>query len=70
MSALADRIRGIVGAPGRVASAAQGLNPAPPAGLQACATAALETALGGMWRESAGARCFVVERRMEPSRRH
>ena len=70
MSPLADRIRGIVGAPGRVPSAAQGFNPAPPAGLKACATAALETALGGTWRESAGARCFVVERRMEPSRRH
>lgn len=69
MSGLADRIRGIV-------------NQAPKGPLDAlgppkrdpreggCATPDVESVLGGEWREAGDARCFVVERRMDPSSRH
>ena len=61
MSALADRIRGIV-APGAPVPIEPGLRdlPAPPA----CPD--LVAALGGLWRGG----CFVVERRSDPAVRH
>ena len=80
MSSLADRIRGIVGgAPGPTgvspsgvapSGVAQGFSPADDAGLKACATNEIEQILGGAWRYADGRRCFVVDRRWDPSARH
>ena len=66
MSKLTDRIRGIVGTPqnvGRVVAPAHAAVPQPGA-------ADFESVLGGTWRDAAGARCFVVERRVNPATRH
>ena len=72
MSSFADRIRGIVRQPHPVVGAGPRIGPygqggymgPPPQGAD------LETVLGGGWRETGGARCFVVERRVDPSSRH
>ena len=74
MSSLADRIRAIVRTPG-----APGVSPAAPPDFTNLpgppalhdppdppVLPALQTALGGEWREG----CFVVDRRTEPSARH
>src|SRR5688572_31740816 len=78
MSSLADRTRGR----DKPQSAAQDFpgpheirksgSPAVTAAAdpKAGATPDIATVLGGDWRDAAGARCFVVERRMEPARRH
>ena len=60
MSGLSDRLRAVVG--GASASAPDGATArlAPPCNL--------EGEIGGEWREHVGARCFVVERRVEASR--
>lgn len=63
MSALADRIRGIVKTVPGLAPGASGAATAP-------ATGELEAALGGDWRSAAGGACFVVDRRWEPTARH
>jgi len=61
MSSLADRIRGIVKpSPNRL--------PEPP--VDGAAREALEVVLGGSWRGTSGASCFVVERRWQPSARY
>jgi hypothetical protein len=73
LSSLADRIRGIVAPPG-VSGVAQGFSPADDAGLKACGTGdidgGLEPILGGAWRHTDGRRCFVVDRRWDPSALH
>jgi uncharacterized protein len=61
LSSLSDRIRGIVGPGQRISPPAPPASPAPPD---------LERILGGEWREDAGGRCFIVERRWEPCARH
>ena len=70
MSSLADRIRGIVAPAGAARGVAQGFSPADAAGLKACATPDLERILGGAWREADGGRCFIVDRRWDPSALH
>lgn len=65
MSSLADRIRGIVGQ-----NVTQGFSPASSAALQACVTPDIERILGGEWRDAGGARCFLVERRIDSASRH
>jgi hypothetical protein len=60
LSALADRIRGIV-APSGVARTG---------GAAPCPSEQLEQILGGAWRESDVRRCFVVDRRWDPSALH
>jgi uncharacterized protein YprB with RNaseH-like and TPR domain len=68
LSALTDRIRGIVapaGAPQRAvepSSVAQGFSPANAADITAV--------LGGAWRSVGNGRCFVVERRWDRSALH
>src|SRR4029453_3013590 len=81
MSGLADRIRGIV-APNAVskpvASGFSRTSGPPEGGLPVgFETSDISQVLGGEWRETgpstalgAGARCFIVERRMEPDTRH
>ena len=65
-SKLTDRLRGIVKPPGRsVAGLGAGLTVPGPA-----AAHALEDVLGGEWREEAGHRAFVVERRLDAGARH
>ena len=69
MSGLADRIRGIIHAPGPKGPGLQ--SPAVGRVLVDPPTAPdIESVLGGEWRETGGARCFVVERRMAPDARH
>jgi hypothetical protein len=79
LSAFADRIRGIVALSGVTpgSGVAQGFSPADDAGLKACATrdtasttGEIDAILGGAWRESDGCRCFVVDRRWDPSALH
>jgi uncharacterized protein YprB with RNaseH-like and TPR domain len=75
LSALADRIRGIVsgglatgaGADPRVAT---GVGADLRVGPEPCATDGIGEILGGEWRHSDGRACFVVERRWEPSALH
>jgi uncharacterized protein len=79
LTALADRIRGIVAPPGtkprvltedaasnvaadRIPNVAQGFSPA--------TAADIALVLGGAWQPIGGGRCFVVERRWEPSALH
>jgi len=74
MSALADRIRGIV-APNAVskpvASGFSRTSGPPEGGLHVgFETSDIAQVLGGEWRETGRARCFIVERRMEPDTRH
>jgi uncharacterized protein YprB with RNaseH-like and TPR domain len=74
MSGLADRIRGIV-APGGVSKpVASGFSrtSGPPEGGYHIGfeTTDIERVLGGQWCDTDGARCFIVERRMEPDTRH
>ncbi|MGH9140172.1 MAG: ribonuclease H-like domain-containing protein, partial [Vicinamibacterales bacterium] len=68
MSALADRIRGIVQAtPGRQRSAP---DQAGEVSEPASALGDISEVLGGAWREGSGGRCFVVDRRWQPSALH
>ena len=71
MSALADRIRGIV-AP-RVVAADPCVRPvgeAAGSAVRESAVGDIAAVLGGAWREADGRRCFVVDRRWDPSARH
>ncbi len=61
-SKLAERLRGILHAPGPAVAA-------PPA-APLPAGASIEPALGGQWRETPAGACFVVERRFEPDAAH
>jgi len=75
MSSLADRIRGIVKqnvVSKPVASGFSRTSGSPEAGhhVGSETTPDIEHVLGGEWRDPCGARCFVVERRMDPARRH
>src|SRR5260221_1585745 len=61
---LSDRLRGMLAAAPRPARTSVELgHPVPVAD-------SLEHALGGEWREASGARCFVVERRVEADARY
>jgi len=63
LTALADRIRGIVAPSGaKPLDVAQGFSPA--------TAADIALVLGGAWQPIGGGRCFVVERRWEPSALH
>ena len=79
MSSLADRIRGIVGgtpgprAPGLQPPADGGTLPTDAARTNLDLPAAvgdIEATLGGAWRQAGDGRCFVVDRRWEPSALH
>ena len=77
MSGLADRIRGIVTPSTPVGSGFSRTSGSPTGGPHGGGeTPDIETVLGGEWRDAsstalgAGARCFIVERRMEPDARH
>jgi uncharacterized protein YprB with RNaseH-like and TPR domain len=62
MTALADRIRGII----------KPAAPLPPLTVEhgAAAGGALDSVLGGSWRGTPGGSCFVVERRWDPGTRY
>ena len=70
MSALADRIRGIVAPPGTARGVAETARAPLHEPVVACATSDIETILGGTWRHAHGGRCLVVDRRWDPSAFH
>ncbi|MCC7418167.1 MAG: ribonuclease H-like domain-containing protein [Acidobacteria bacterium] len=68
MSALRDRLRAVVG---RAAPHPSGMAPAAQAPAADRGVAAgIDAALGGAWRGDQSGRCYVVERRCDPSARH
>ncbi|MBI3403171.1 MAG: ribonuclease H-like domain-containing protein [Acidobacteria bacterium] len=69
MSSLSDRIRGIV-TPGAPGPKGPGLHRQADVGRVLSDPPDLERILCGEWRADAGRRCFIVERRWEPSARH
>jgi uncharacterized protein YprB with RNaseH-like and TPR domain len=68
-STLRDRLRGIIGTPGRAVQVPEpSLAPCPESAHSLGSSA--EEVLGGTWREAAGGRSFVVRRRFLPDERY
>jgi uncharacterized protein len=72
MSGLADRIRAVVRTQAPVGSGFSRTSGPPEGGPHANlgTKSDIEQVLGGVWWETGGARCFVVERRLAPAARH